>query len=186
MTRNFVSWVLCVFAGACLVVWSISTAQAANPQTDRGKYLVNVIGCTECHTPGSAYGHPDMRKFLAGSDFGYAVPGLGVFVGRNLTPDKKTGLGNWTAQQIATAITTGVRPDGRILAIAMPWPDFANLTKADALAIAAYLRTLPPVRNIVPGPFGATEKPAVPVVPLAPIAPNTYLKLAAPPVPKPN
>jgi len=53
----------------------------------------------------------------------------------------------------------GVRPDGRVLAPIMPWRALANLTKADALAIAAYLKSLPPVSNKVPGPFGPTEKP---------------------------
>jgi hypothetical protein len=78
-----------------------------------------------------------MSKFLAGSDVGFAVPGLGIFVPPNLTPDA-TGLGNWTTQQIATAITTGERPDGRILAPIMPWRSILHLTKSDAQAIAVY------------------------------------------------
>ena len=81
--------------------------------------------------------------------------------GPNLTPDKETGLGNWTAQQIVTAITTGERPDGRMLAPAMPWRGLSALTKPDALAIAAFLKSLPPVSNKVPGPFGATDLPTV-------------------------
>ena len=62
----------------------------------RGKYLVTVGSCTDCHTPGSFFGKPDMSKYLGGSDVGFAIPHLGVFVGPNLTPDKATGLGNWT------------------------------------------------------------------------------------------
>jgi len=115
-------------------------------------------GCSDCHTPGSFLGKPDTKQFLGGSDVGFAIPNLGVFVGRNLTPDKETGLGSWTRAQIVAAITTGKRPDGRELAPIMPWMGFAKLTKADATAIAAYLQSLPPVKHAVPGPFGPSEK----------------------------
>ena len=80
---------------------------------------------------------------------GFRSPGLGVFPGRNLTPDPETGLGTWTTQQVVTAFTTGVRPDGRILAPIMPYEDFKFLTKSDALAIAAYLKSLKPIKNAV-------------------------------------
>ena len=60
-----------------------------------------------------------------------------------------------------TAITKGERPDGRILAPVMPWHSLAHLTPSDALAIVAYLRTLPVVVNKVPGPFGPAQKPTV-------------------------
>jgi mono/diheme cytochrome c family protein len=143
-------------------------AAAADRQVERGKYLVVVAGCGDCHTPGGLTGKADASKTLGGSDVGFAVPGLGVFVGRNLTPDKATGLGNWTAIQIVTALTTGVRPDGRVLAPAMPWESFAHLTRTDALAIVAYLKSLPPVNNAVPGPFGPNEKPSVLVMTIVP------------------
>ena len=71
------------------------------------------------------------------------VPGLGIFVAPNLTPDNDTGLGNWTKDQIATAIRTGVRLDGHVLAPIMPWRAYAGLTKIDAAAIVEYLRSLP-------------------------------------------
>jgi len=100
-----------------------------------------------------------MTRYLGGSDVGFAVPGLGVFFGPNLTPDQETGLGTWTAQQIVTAITTGSRPDGRQLAPVMPWQGHAHLTTADALAIASFLQSLPPIHNKVAGPFGPAEKP---------------------------
>jgi mono/diheme cytochrome c family protein len=135
-------------------------AQAADPTTvARGKYLVTIMSCTDCHTPGYFLGKPDFARALGGSEVGFEIPGLGVFYGPNLTPDKATGLGGWTDQQIVTAITTGVVPSGRQLAPIMPWRAFGNLTKQDAAAIVAYLRTLPPVSNKVPGPFGPNEKP---------------------------
>ncbi|MCA0434061.1 MAG: cytochrome c [Proteobacteria bacterium] len=132
---------------------------ADEAQLARGKYLTGIAGCNDCHTPGYFLGKPDASRFLGGSEVGFEIPGLGVFYGPNLTPDKETGLGDWTVEQIVTAMTTGVRPDGRHLVPVMPWPSFASLTPEDAQAIAAYLKSLPPVQNKVPGPFGAAEKP---------------------------
>jgi mono/diheme cytochrome c family protein len=134
-------------------------ANAADSQLARGKYLATIIPCTDCHTPGTFLGKPDFSRYLGGSDVGFEVPGLGVFYGPNLTPDKDTGLGNWTKEQIATAITTGKRPDGRILAPPMPVASFKALGWSDAMAIAAYLKLLPPIKNKVPGPFGPSQKP---------------------------
>ena len=151
MIRN----VLCV----TLVLTAATAAPAlADKQIERGKYLATVAGCNDCHTPGHLLGKPDMARRLGGSDVGFEIPGMGVFHGPNLTPDKATGLGNWTDAQIVTAIRTGKRPDGRVLAPVMPWMALAALTDADARAIAAYLKSLPPVANKVPGPFGPSDK----------------------------
>jgi mono/diheme cytochrome c family protein len=150
-------------------------ARAATMQTERGKYLVAIGGCADCHTPGYFLGHPDAARTLAGSDVGFATPG-GVFVGPNLTPDKATGLGDWTEKQIVTA--TGVRPDGRVLAPVMPWHDLAALTPPDAQAIAAYLKSLPPIRNKVAGPFGPGETPSVFVMSVQPA--SVYATLPKP------
>ena len=144
-------------------------ANAADPAAiARGKYLVTIASCHDCHTPGYFLGKPDMARFLGGSEVGFEMPGLGVFHGPNLTPDKATGLGDWTDAQIVAAIQKGQRPDGRMLAPIMPWHAFANLTKPDVDAIVAYLRSLPPVANKVPGPFGPTEKPTSFVMKIVP------------------
>jgi mono/diheme cytochrome c family protein len=84
-----------VFSLAALSV-SSANAGALETQLQRGKYLVSFSTCSNCHTPGSLLGHPDLTRLLAGSDVGYAIPGLGIFVPPNLTPDKTTGLGSWT------------------------------------------------------------------------------------------
>src|SRR5262249_43359141 len=125
----------------------------------RGKYLVSIAGCNDCHTPGYFFGKPDETRYLGGSEVGFEIPGLGVFHGPNLTPDKETGLGGWTDAQVLAALQKGTTPEGRMLAPIMPWHAFANLTPQDAQAIVAFLRSLPPVKNKVPGPFGPTEKP---------------------------
>ena len=133
-------------------------------QVARGKYLVAVIGCGDCHTAGYFFGKPDMPHALGGSDVGFEIPQLGVFVAPNLTSDAETGLGDWTKEQIVAALQTGKRPDGRELAPIMPWRDLASLTRDDAMAIAAYLKSLPPITNKVAGPFGAGVRPTVPVM----------------------
>jgi mono/diheme cytochrome c family protein len=130
-------------------------------------------GCNDCHTPGYFFGKPDTARFLGGSEVGFEIPGLGTFHGPNLTPDRETGIGNWSTDQIATAITTGKRPDGRILAPIMPWHAFANLTGSDVYAIAVYLKSLPPVKNKVPGPFGPGETPTSFVMKIVPPQPAT-------------
>jgi mono/diheme cytochrome c family protein len=157
---------LAVTAGTFAITSDRAAAQ--NAQVDRGKYLAAIGGCTDCHTPGHFLGKPDMARFLGGSDVAFEIPGLGTFVGPNLTPDKETGLGNWTGDQIVTAVTTGKRPDGRMLAPVMPYMGLQALTRDDALAIAAYLKSLPAVKNKVPGPFGPTEKATVLVMKIVP------------------
>ena len=155
---HFRSVVAALLLPAMLLGMSSLVANADDSQVDRGKYLVTLGGCFDCHTPGYFFGKPDMTRYLGGSDVGFDIPGLGVFVGPNLTPDKETGLGNWTNEQIVTALKTGKRPDRRELAPVMPWRAFANLTEADAHAIAVFLKSLPPVSNKVAGPFGPNDR----------------------------
>ena len=135
-----------------------SMAAADDTQTSRGEYLVTIGGCNDCHTPGYFLGKPDTSRFLGGSDVGFEIPGQGVFVGRNITPDKETSIGSWTREQIVTALQTGQRPDGRVLAPIMPWHALAQLTEEDVTSIAIFLQSLKPVSNQVPGPFKPGEK----------------------------
>jgi mono/diheme cytochrome c family protein len=148
-------------AAAAVTVATLQPRAHAETPVERGAYLVVVAGCNDCHTPGFFFGKPDKDKFLAGSDVGFEIPGLGVFNGRNITPDKDTGIGAWTDEQIAAAITTGKRPDGRQLAPIMNYPAFVHMTKDDVAAVVAYLRSIPPVNNKVPGPFKPGEKVSI-------------------------
>jgi mono/diheme cytochrome c family protein len=161
--------VAAVLAAMCAPFVAPYVAQAADPATvARGKYLVTIGGCNDCHTPGYFLGKPDMARYLGGSDVGFELPGMGVFVGPNLTPDKETGLGNWTDAQVVAAIQEGARPDGRMLAPIMPYHAYANLTPQDAQAIVAFLRSIPAVQRKVPGPFGPTQTPDVFVMKIVP------------------
>jgi mono/diheme cytochrome c family protein len=156
------------FVVALALATHSAVAVAADGRVERGEYLVRFGGCNDCHTPGYFLGKPESSRFLGGSDVGFDLPGMGTFVGPNLTPDNETGLGNWSRDQIITAIQTGVRPDGRVLAPIMPWRAFAGLTKSDAGAIADYLKSLPAVSHKAQGPFGPTEKPPVPRMMIVP------------------
>jgi mono/diheme cytochrome c family protein len=136
-----------------------SPTLADEAQVARGRYLVTIAGCSDCHTPGALIGAADMKRYLGGSDIGFSIPGLGVFVGQNLTPDKDTGIGSWTGEQIVAAIRTGKKPDGGQLSGVMPYPAFSRLSDEDAQAIAAFLKSIPAVDHKNEGPI----KPGEPV-----------------------
>jgi mono/diheme cytochrome c family protein len=157
-----VKTIAAALAALCAPLVAPAVVHAADPAAvARGKYLVTIASCHDCHTPGYFLGKPDMTRYLGGSDVGFELPGLGTFLGPNLTPDKETGLGNWTDAQIVAALQTGARPDGRMLAPIMPYHAFANLTPQDAQAIVAFLRTVPSVQHRVEGPFGPSQTPNV-------------------------
>src|SRR6516164_3868352 len=117
MTRLTLAAALSAAVGAFATL--ASPAAADDAQVARGRYLVVISGCSDCHTPGALLGSPDMKRYLGGSDVGFAIPGAGVFVGQNLTPDKETGLGSWTDEQIIAALRTGKTPGGRQLSPVM-------------------------------------------------------------------
>lgn len=146
-----------------LVLLCPASAAVAETPVERGKYLVQFGGCNDCHSPGYFFGKTSPETFLSGSDVGFQLP-HGTYVGPNLTPDDETGLGKWSEEQIVTALQTGVRPDGRVLAEIMPWHAFAKLTKEDAASIAAFLKSLKPVNNKVPAPLGPGAKASFPVM----------------------
>jgi mono/diheme cytochrome c family protein len=104
----------------------------------RGEYLVRAGGCFSCHTV--AGGHK-----LAGGR-ALATP-FGTFYSPNITPDPETGIGRWTDAQFLRALREGVRPDGANYFPVFPYPSFTGITDRDALAIKAYLFSLPAVRQ---------------------------------------
>ena len=142
-------------------------AGATDRLVARGRYLVAVMDCTGCHNSGSFSPDPT-RGHLEGAEVGHEVPGLGIFYPPNLTPHPDAGLGRWSEDEIAAAIRTGRRPDGRELSGAMPWRSYAALTDEDARAVAAYLKSLPPsphraappaTAETAPGPYLALRMP---------------------------
>lgn len=152
----------------------------------RGKHLVDTSGCHDCHTPvkmGDNGPEPDMARMLSGHPAEIVISGppqlsgpwmaaasntftawagpWGISYTKNLTPDKETGLGSWTAQQFVDTIKNGrEQGHGRQLLPPMPWPAYRNMSDADLRAIFAYLQTIPAVKNKVPEPVIAPPPPA--------------------------
>ena len=119
----------------------------------RGSYIVNhVAACIDCHTPRTVTGELDLTKLLSGAPFADLDPvndAVGLIWAPNLTPDS-TGLKNWTDAEIKHAFQDGVDESGDALFPVMPYFVFHNMTAGDADAVAAYLRSIPPVHNPVP------------------------------------
>ena len=116
----------------------------------RGEYLVRAVGhCGECHTPRGMTQAVDNSRFLAGNPKGKGPEGKEV---PNITPDKATGL-DWTEEQIAEYLGTGNKPDGDVAGSLMgeviqgSSAGYKDLTKADRLAIARYLKSIPAIKN---------------------------------------
>jgi len=119
----------------------------APPRTDTvawGSYLANAVAhCTECHTPMGEGGRRDYTDRIGAGGFPFKGP-WGISVSANITPDRETGLGEWTDAEIARAITTGVSRDGRKLFPPMDFASYAAADEEEIAAIVAYLRTLKP------------------------------------------
>jgi mono/diheme cytochrome c family protein len=148
-----------------------ATPAAMTPEQKiaRGKMLVTFGGCNDCHTPGGLYGAPDMSRELAGSEVGWTGP-WGTSYASNLTPDPETGIGNLTEDEIVSTLRTGSRPDKSPLLPPMPWPNMAALSDEDIHAVAAYLKSIPPVKHQRPAnvPPGGTPSTPHSVIAAAP------------------
>lgn len=159
-------------------------AEPATPPTtamqDRGRYLVTVLDCNGCHTPfkdGPAGPEPDMTRMLSGhpqdaqlppppvlpagpwiaafSATGTAWSGpWGVSFTANLTPDRETGLGDWSYANFRDTLRNGRHLGrGRELLPPMPWPAYGQLSDDDMQAVFAFLQSIPAISNRVPEPL---------------------------------
>ncbi len=144
--RSWNKWLLGTVAGVALAA-SGSPAGAAGidkqnfGQVERGHYLAVVGDCAACHTlPGSGHdlagGRPIETPF-------------GTLLAPNITPDPQTGIGAWTDEEFVNALTKGTGRHGTRLYPAMPYTYYTRLSRDDALAIRAYLDTVPAVHNPV-------------------------------------
>ena len=167
-----------ILVGAVL----LQPAFAASDSLARGAYLVHTGGCADCHTPmkmGPKGPEPDLGLGLSGHPQDMALPPApapsgpwiwggsvsmtafygpwGISYSANLTPDKQTGIGNWTREQFVQAMKTGKHPgNGRPILPPMPWPSLSQMTDRDLKAIYAFLMAQPAVKNAVP----ANQPPA--------------------------
>ncbi|TAE50011.1 MAG: diheme cytochrome c-553 [Bacteroidetes bacterium] len=147
----------------------------------RGKYLVTISGCNDCHSPKRMgpkgpeiipelmlSGYPGTQPVPAfdskmlSSGFAMFTPDLtaaagpwGVSFAGNLTPDE-TGIGNWTLEQFKVALTQGKYKgleNNRTLLPPMPWVNHIDMTHEDLEAMFSYLKSIPAVKNVVPAPL---------------------------------
>jgi mono/diheme cytochrome c family protein len=130
-----------------------SPATAPKGGIERGKYLTEHVAiCGDCHTPRSAIGVPNRSMYMAGA--GKEIGPLGERV-PNITPDKETGIGTWKREEIADLLKTGTKPDLDYVrglmydAIQGTSHGYRNMSRADALAIADYIKSIPAIKNKV-------------------------------------
>ena len=182
-------------AGAMLIVGAVVLGgclpadpppPTAEEIVERGRYLVTVGGCNDCHTPkvfSGAGASMDESRLLSGHpedlelpDYSFdeigpgewvllnehltaAVGPWGVSFAANLTPDEDTGLGDWTEEEFISGMRTGThRGIGRPILPPMPWFNLATADEEDLQAIFAYLMSIPPIENQVPD---AIDPPAM-------------------------
>ena len=119
----------------------------------RGKYLSVNLGCFECHAEHDWTKHdaPLTEGTLGAGYADFPMAGLpGHIVPPNITPDPETGAGNWTDDMLARAIREGISHDGRALFPFMPYPDFSHISDEDLASVIVYLRSIPPIRKVLP------------------------------------
>ncbi|MCA9726990.1 MAG: c-type cytochrome [Candidatus Eisenbacteria bacterium] len=161
--------------------WAVPARAADAEAAKRGKYLVTIAGCADCHTPlkmGANGPEPDMDRWLSGHPqmlempvapaIPKASPWMAVASGTmtawsgpwgmsftaNLTPDPETGLGSWTEEQFVAAVRTGRHKGmGRPILPPMPYQNVAAMTDEDLHAVFSYLQSIPAVKNKVPDPI---------------------------------
>lgn len=140
LSRAFSKRVLATIASVISVaLGSLSSASAVAMDASlvqRGRYLAIAGNCASCHTRRGG-------EALAGGA-AFKTP-FGTVYSTNITPDAKTGIGNWTREQFLRALRQGVRPDGEHLYPVFPYTAFTKITAEDATALFAYVRTIPPV-----------------------------------------
>jgi len=195
MVNRVLTFVVAIALGAAALVGAAEAKPAPADAVARGKYLVSVLGCNDCHSPKRmAPEGPvvDTTRLLSGHPEGTALPAppkpagpwiaaasvdltawagpWGITYATNLTPDEDTGLGIWTEDMFVKAFKTG-RHMGTSRPVLPPMPveAYSHLTEQDVKAVFAFLRTLPKIKNRVP-------EAAVPPTPAPPMPGTPALK----------
>src|SRR5688500_11928748 len=126
------------------------TFEPSEARLARGEYLVEgVAHCFQCHSPHDM-SNPELPIVDGMKGAGWWMddaPGLGKVVAPNITPDRETGIGDWTDDEIARAIREGVSRDGTALFPIMPYENFRQMSDEDLASVVVYLRSITPVRN---------------------------------------
>ena len=127
-----------IFAGLLLALAALTMPAQAQDAVARGRYLAILGDCAGCHT------QPHGSAFAGGLPFDAQ---FGTVYSTNITPDKQTGIGNWTADQFYDAIHDGIAADGTHLYPALPYVYFSRIDRQDTDDLFAYLRSLKPVHK---------------------------------------
>jgi mono/diheme cytochrome c family protein len=151
--RTLVAWVAAAFV--------VCTAEAADPEPDplpadvaRGKYLVQIAGCNDCHTPGylETAGDVEVSKWLTGTALGWRGPW-----GTTYAPNLRLAVKDMTADQFVARARSPMRPP-------MPWFNLKTMRDGDLKAIFAYLHHLGPAGEPAPAYLPPDQVPAGPFV----------------------
>jgi mono/diheme cytochrome c family protein len=180
MNRSILASALIAATLTAAAVVGFTAATSHEDKVKRGKYLVTIAGCNDCHTPmkvGPNGPELDWSRMLSGHPEELVMPpapelpegpwastfaatntawsgAWGVSFTANLTPDKDTGLGRWSLRNFKDTIRTGRHLGrGRPILPPMPIPMYKHMTDADLEAVFSYLQTIPAVRNDVPDPL---------------------------------
>ncbi len=185
MKKKMLTTLAAVAAIAAIALFSIAAERAGTHEVqqariERGRYMVTVMGCADCHAPKKMgeYGPvPDESRYLSGHPEGSELPpapalpeGPWAAVGTwdltawsgpwgtsftmNLTPDENTGIGSWSEETFIKALRTGRHMGvSRPILPPMPWENFAKLSDEDIKAVYAYLMSQPPIHNRIPEPL---------------------------------
>jgi mono/diheme cytochrome c family protein len=190
LNRRFATTTLLALGAACIMTLGDAARAAEpaklSANAARGKYLVATSACMDCHTPvkmGPNGPEPDLSRMLSGHPDTLKMPPppvlpegpwlalasatmtawsgpWGVSFTANLTPDRETGIGDWTEKNFKDTIRTGRHMGrGRAVLPPMPIPVYQHFTDPDLNAIFAYLRTIPAVKNQVPEPVPPAAAP---------------------------
>lgn len=186
MHRNLLIFCVVVLFVGAIIALNINSVESQSDKVQRGKYLVDTVGaCGHCHTPraGAEY---NMDMYLAGHPanapsprYNFSMMQQGIFIltspqmsafsgpfgtsfSSNLTPDKETGLGDWTEEMFIKALRTGLHQGvegNRKIFPPMPTKHYAQMNDEDLKAVWAYLRTIKPVKNEVSPPLNSRGRP---------------------------
>jgi mono/diheme cytochrome c family protein len=189
MSKVKITILFLVGAFLCLPVGTGAAYAQTKPtaeQVKHGHYLVATHACGDCHTPWKMAANgpeQDSTRLLSGHPQQLAMPPAplaqgpwmasvsatftawagpwGVSFSKNLTPDKETGLGNWTEENFVSTFHTGREMGkGRMILPPMPIPSFSQMTDEELKDIFAYLQTIPAIKNKVPDPIAPPPAPA--------------------------
>ncbi|MEP7256041.1 MAG: cytochrome C [Ferruginibacter sp.] len=169
MKRNYVRLISCLTFVFVLLSFFISCNNSSESKTtvdtgkedslkkmvERGNYLAHHVSlCMDCHSQRdfSQFSGPPKEgtEGMGGEAFDQKLDVPGVIYTRNITPDTVNGIGKWTDEEIARAITKGISKNGDTLFPLMPYPHYNTMSKDDIYSIIAYIRTLKPNSNKVP------------------------------------